>query len=125
MVPMRDGVNLATEIYIPDFPPGPYPVILQRTPYDRHLEPDLATTITDVLGYICVSQNVRGTYDLEGEPMVFLSDGWGELQDGYDCIDWIVEQDWCDGSVGMMGGSAPGMTQYMAAGTGHRLETEF
>ena len=119
MVPMRDGISLATEIYLPDYIPSPYPVILQRTPYDRSVDSDLLTIITDVLGYACVSQNVRGTYDSEGEPMVFLSDGWGEFQDGYDCIDWIIEQEWCDSNIGMMGGSAPGMTQYMLAGTGH------
>ncbi|HDR91451.1 MAG TPA: CocE/NonD family hydrolase [candidate division Zixibacteria bacterium] len=118
MVMMRDSVHLATQIYLPDFRPPPYPVVLQRTPYNRR-ENDLTIVICDLFGYAFVSQNVRGMRDSEGDPMVFLTDGWGELKDGYDCIDWVIEQPWCNGKVGMMGASAPGMTQYMAAGAMH------
>ncbi len=119
MVEMRDGIDLATEIYLPSYGTPPFPVILERTPYGRHIGSELASFICDVRGYAFVSQNVRGCRDSEGEPMVFLSDGWGELQDGYDCIDWVSEQEWCNGRIGMEGASAPGMTQYMAAGAGH------
>ncbi len=118
MVMMRDSVNLATQIYLPEFRPPPYPVVLQRTPYNRR-ESDLTIVICDLFGYAFVSQNVRGMRESEGDPMVFLTDGWGDLQDGYDCIEWVVEQPWCNGKVGMMGASAPGMTQYMAAGAMH------
>ncbi len=118
MVPMADGIHLATQIYIPDFYPTPLPVVLQRTPYNRRDE-SMAMVVCDFLGYVFVSQNVRGRYESEGEPMVFFTDGWGEHRDGYDCIDWIVDQDWCNGRVGMMGASAPGMTQYMASGSRH------
>ncbi|MCK5832286.1 CocE/NonD family hydrolase [bacterium] len=119
MIPMRDSVHLATEIYTPAEGEGPFPVILERTPYNRNLDEMLASLVTDFLGYIYVSQNLRGRYDSEGEPMVFLSDAWGPLKDGYDCIQWISEQSWCDGHIGMFGASAPGMTQYMAAGAMH------
>jgi len=51
--------------------------------------------------------------------MLFLSDGWGVFQDGYDCLDWVVAQRWCNGRIGMVGASAPGMTQYFAAGALH------
>ncbi len=119
MVVMRDSTALATEIYIPAEGEGPFPVILERTPYNRHLDPTIATVIVDGLGYVYVSQNLRGCRDSEGEPMVFLSDAWGPLKDGYDCIQWITEQSWCDGNIGMFGASAPGMTQYMAAGAMH------
>ncbi len=119
MVAMRDGVQLATEIYLPSYSSPPYPVILERTPYNRHIGSELASFICDIRGYAFVAQNIRGMRDSEGEPMVFLSDGWGEQQDGYDCIEWLSDQDFCNGRIGMEGASAPGMTQYMAAGAGH------
>jgi len=118
MVPMSDSIDLATHIYLPEFSSGPWPVLLQRTPYNRR-ESDLPIVLCDIMNYAFVSQNVRGTRESEGEPMVFLTDGWGEHIDGYDCIDWIVSQSWCNGRVGMVGASAPGMTQYMAVGALH------
>lgn len=118
MVEMRDSIALATQIYLPEYRPPPYPVVLERTPYNRHAG-DMAIIICDLYGFAYVTQNVRGMRDSEGEPMVFLTDGWGEIKDGYDCIDWISEQSWCNGKIGMMGASAPGMTQYMAAGAMH------
>jgi predicted acyl esterase len=118
MVEMRDGIRLATQIYLPEFRPPPFPVVLQRTPYNRRAD-DLAIIVCDLFGYALVSQNVRGMRGSEGEPMVFFTDGWGEISDGYDCIEWVVDQPWCNGRVGMAGASAPGMTQYMAAGALH------
>lgn len=118
MVPMTDGTNLATQIYLPTTYSSPLPVVLQRTPYNRHDE-DFALIICDLFGYAFVCQNLRGTRDSEGDPMMFISDGWGDYKDGYDCIDWVVSQDFCNGRVGMMGASAPGMTQYFAAGAMH------
>lgn len=119
MVPMRDSVNLATTVYLPSGLAPPFPVILQRTPYNRHEDAEIVTTICDIQRYAFVSQNLRGTADSEGHPRMFLTDAWGDLQDGYDCAEWLSEQDFCDGNIGMMGASAPGMTQYMAAGAYH------
>jgi predicted acyl esterase len=116
---MRDGTVLQTTIYRPSAGSAERPVLLERTPYNRSVDPTLASLICDVLGYIMVTQNVRGSGDSEGLPMVFLADGIGEIQDGYDCIDWIDSQSWCNGNIGMLGASAPGMTQYFAAATMH------
>ncbi|MEO0081843.1 MAG: CocE/NonD family hydrolase [candidate division WOR-3 bacterium] len=116
MVRMRDGIQLATDIYYPVTSLPPWPTILQRTPYNRDIDSLLALLITDVKGYALVSQNLRGTGGSQGEPMLFLTDGWGALQDGYDCIEWIAAQWWSNDKIGMFGASAPGMTQYYAAG---------
>lgn len=118
-VPMRDGIRLGTDIYLP-FWFVPYltdgPVLLQRTPYERGWDSEYLTLLCDVLGYVLVVQNQRGYGDSEGDPMVFFTDGWGALQDGYDAIEWCADRWWCNGRVGMIGASAHGMTQYFAAG---------
>ena len=117
-VPMRDGIRLGTDIYRPFWCIWPLsaPVLLQRTPYDRGWDALYLNLICDLMGYVLVVQNVRGYGDSEGEPMVFLTDGWGNLQDGYDAIEWIASQWWCNDDIGMVGASAHGMTQYYAAG---------
>lgn len=117
-VPMRDGIKLGSDLYfpIPLVHPPPWPTLLQRTPYDRGWDDEYLVLICDVLGYALIEQNLRGYGDSEGEPNVFRTDGWGELQDGYDAIEWIAEQWWSNDDVGMLGASAHGMTQYYAAG---------
>jgi len=120
MVPMRDGVSLATDVYKPADGLA-HPAILYRTPYDKesdHLD-DLSITVLMLKGYAYVIQDCRGRFASEGADSVFLTDGWGKLRDGYDTIDWLVKQSWCDGNVGMMGGSATGITTYLAAGALH------
>lgn len=117
-VPMRDGIKLGTDIYRPFWnnPILKAPVLVQRTPYERDWDDTYLTLICDVMGYALMVQNLRGYGDSEGEPMVFWTDGWGDLQDGYDAIEWVASRNWCDGKVGMIGASAHGMTQYYAAG---------
>jgi predicted acyl esterase len=116
-VPMRDNVELYTRIYLPGT--GDYPVILTRTPYgigDPGIGPDptdLSTWPHQVLnGYAYVAQDTRGRYYSEGVDRLFYDDG----PDGYDTIEWIASQSWCNGRVGMYGGSASGNTAYLAAG---------
>ncbi len=115
-VPMRDSVNLGTDLYFPSTIAPPWPSIIQRTPYGRYWDPSYISVITDVLGYALIVQNLRGYGDSEGEPSVFLNDAWGDLQDGYDAIEWIAGQSWSNDEIAMFGGSAHGITQYMAAG---------
>ena len=111
MVPMRDGIKLATDIYLPSGN-GPFPVVLMRTPYGRGgAEGFLAQ------GFAVAIQNTRGRYGSEGFAKIFFDDGWGANQDGADTIAWIKSQKWCNGKIGMYGGSANGMTQYLAAGS--------
>ncbi len=114
MVSMRDGVKLATDLYIDPRGGGPWPAVLLRTPYGKATSTGPARGIVRA-GYVYVVQDMRGRFDSEGEDTPFLTDGAGELQDGYDTIEWLAGQEWCDGKVGMLGGSARGITQYLAA----------
>jgi putative CocE/NonD family hydrolase len=115
-VPMRDGVRLSADVYFPNAGPGPWPVLLSRTPYDNNLLMDLGFFWAQHR-YVYVAQDVRGRYDSEG---VFVP--WDhETDDGYDTLDWIGAQPWCDGNIGMTGGSYLGQVQWQAAVTGHPL----
>lgn len=115
MLPMRDGVRLDTYIWRPAGD-APAPVILWRTPYREEV---LGWARLRQLryrdhGYIVVNQLVRGTGESEGE---FRFSSPYERTDGYDTIEWLAAQPWCDGNVGMDGGSYVGLTQLLAAAT--------
>lgn len=115
-VPMRDGIKLATEVYRDENAP-PSPAILLRTPYGRKsLIPKWVIEEFVKKGYVYVAQDMRGRGDSEGESVVFLDDGWGLLQDGYDTVEWIAKQPWCNGKVGTFGPSAMGIVQNLMAG---------
>ena len=118
-VEMRDGINLLTDIYIP-VGDGPFPVILSRVPYgtksDYILQPAYGKYFTD-RGYVYVSQNVRGRFGSEGEFTAYIEGQ--EIPDAYDTIDWIVNQEWSDNNIGVMGESYYGYTSLMAAISGH------
>lgn len=110
MLPMTDGTQLATDVYLPNGE-GPWPAVLHRTTYGRSID---WTTWNDN-GYACVVQDIRGCNDSEGLFRIFLDDGWGENRDGYDTCEWICAQDWCDGKISTYGYSAPGITQNFLA----------
>lgn len=111
MVAMRDGVKLVTDVYLPAGD-GPWPTIVMRSPYPRSVNEGLIHA-----GYAVVIQSTRGRYGSEDESgLVFFNDGWGKSQDGYDCIEWVAKQSWCNGKIGTYGGSALGITQYRMAG---------
>lgn len=113
MVAMRDWVKLATDLYIPDGDKdAKYPVILIRSPYERPIDDGIKN-----LGFVLVYQGTRGRFGSEGRDIIFLDDGWGKTQDGYDTVEWIAKQPWCNGKIGTFGASAPGITQYMMAGS--------
>lgn len=109
LVPMRDGVKLAANIFLPE-KVGKYPVIVVRTPYGRILGEKSGIYFAQH-GYVVVSQNVRGRYDSGGEWYPFLHDA----DDGYDTIEWAAKQPWSDGKVATMGGSYLGIDQWLAA----------
>jgi len=122
MVPMRDGVQLATDVYLPEGE-GPFPVILLRNPYNKDI---LVGVGADGArrGYAVVGQDTRGRFASEGENLPFVGDGWWENHaDGVDTLEWIVKQPWCNGKIGTTGGSALGITQLAMAGTGTELVT--
>lgn len=112
MVSMRDGVRLATDIYRPALSgrsdKGPFPVILERTPYDKSTPRAVAQAKYYARrGYVCVSQDVRGRYKSEGEWYAFAR----EAPDGYDTVEWLAGQPWSDGCIGTKGGSYAGSDQ--------------
>jgi len=108
-VPMRDGVNILMDVHRP-MAEGPHPAILMRS-YGRRFgdrNPQLIRDLVDT-GYAYVNSEVRGRGGSEGE--------WRPEQaarvegpDGYDTIEWLAAQPWCDGNVGMIGAvTGPGI----------------
>lgn len=113
MVPMRDHVRLATDVYLPAGA-GKVPTVLVRTPYGK--SSGTAGYFRFVQrGYAVVIQDVRGREDSEGEwlPMYY------EVEDGDDTLTWIAAQPWSDGNVSMTGGSYLGYVQWAAAASGN------
>jgi uncharacterized protein len=121
----RDGIKLATDIYRPArggrAVEGRFPVILERTPYDkgavsrsertaRNPEPCNRAEVAAYFvreGYIVAYQDCRGRYGSEGAFTKYLDDG----PDGYDTVAWLAEQPWCSGRIGTMGLSYAAHTQ--------------
>jgi len=109
MVTMRDGVRLATDLYHPPGE-GPFPVVVVRLPYNKlGLTPLMSGYAED--GYCCVVQDCRGRFKSEGLWQPFAS----EETDGRDTIKWVKSQPWCNGKIGMWGGSYFGYTQWALA----------
>ena len=115
-VPMRDGVSLSADLYLPSDGDGPWPTLLARTPYDNNLLLEQGLFWAQH-GYAFVAQDVRGRYDSEGDFVPWVN----ETEDAYDTLDWLGRQSWCDGNVGMTGGSYLGQVQWQAAFTDHPL----
>jgi putative CocE/NonD family hydrolase len=110
-VRMRDGVVLFADIYRPSIP-GRFPVLLERTPYDKDKdnEIDLGHDAAE-RGYVVIVQDVRGRYSSGGEWYPFRH----ESEDGYDTVEWAAALPYSDGRVGMFGSSYVGATQMLAA----------
>ncbi len=109
-VVMRDGVTLVADVYRPEGD-GRYPVLLTRTPYDRHGDMTAGPALASH-GYVVVMQDVRGRYGSEGAFYPFRN----EAADGYDTVEWAAALPSSNGKVGMFGGSYVGATQMLAAG---------
>jgi uncharacterized protein len=99
MVPMRDGIRLATDVYLPPGG-GKVPAILARTPYDKTGEKGNAAYFA-AHGYAYVAQDTRGRYASEGT-WKFLAD---DARDGELAVNWIAQQPWSNGKVGTIGTS--------------------
>ena len=103
-IPMRDGVNLSADIYLPTADQGPWPVLLLRTIYNTKDPRYLSWTDKFVeSGYAVVMQNCRGRHDSDGDWEPYTC----ELPDGFDTHEWIGEQSWCNGKIGTFGLSYP------------------
>jgi len=113
MVPMRDGVRLATDLYFPENPGKQFPVILIRTPYDKteFREVDSPAYLFASHGYVVAVQDVRGKFESEGDYIVSAAD----TKDGYDMISWAARQPWSSGKVGTYGCSYLGENQIETA----------
>ncbi len=117
---MRDGVHLAADVYRPARHGAALgerlPALLERTPYSKDLRERVERNGLWYAerGYVVVIQDVRGRYRSEGR-FGFLAQ---EATDGYDTIEWIAGQPWCDGRVGTLGLSYAGWTQSAAAALG-------
>jgi len=107
---MRDGVTLRADIYRPDAD-GKFPVLLQRSPYNKSGWSMNFAYLAAGRGYVVVIQDVRGRYTSEGDWYPFIH----EAEDGYDTIEWAAALPYSDGRVGMFGGSYVGATQMLAA----------
>ena len=115
MIPMRDGVNLAADVYLPDPDAhglGPYPAILVMTPYNKTGMAGL-TAYFQAIGYAVVIQDTRGRFASEGDYRPYETAG----NDGYDTVEWIAAQSWCNENVGTFGPSAMGIAQLLTAET--------
>jgi putative CocE/NonD family hydrolase len=122
LVRMRDGVRLATDVYLPGAPEAPDrepgDTILIRLPYDKsgpYTSIPLVAEYFMQRGYRVVAQDVRGKFRSEGDALLFVN----EAKDGYDTIEWIIHQQWSNGRVAMWGDSYYGYTQLAAASTEH------
>ena len=108
-IKMRDGVSLVADVYRPKGEEK-FPVLLERTPYDRKDESSMAYELSSH-GYVVVLQDTRGRYESGGDFYPFRD----ESQDGFDTVEWAAKLDYADGKVGMFGGSYVGATQMLAA----------
>ena len=108
--PMRDGTLLSMDLIRPDAA-GTYPVVLVRTPYDKTQARSPFLTSLAERGYIVAIQDTRGRFNSDGVFFPYRDD----RADGYDTVEWVAAQEWCDGNVGMAGGSYVGQTQWFAA----------
>lgn len=106
-VEMRDGVKLATDVYRPADPKTgepitePKPVLLDRTPYNKRGRMERHGEWFAKRGYVVAIQDCRGRFESEGDYYIFVN----EAEDGHDTVEWLAEQDYCDGQVGTIGTS--------------------
>lgn len=111
-VPMRDGAVLRADVFRPAGP-GPFPVLIYRTPYGKAAAAESYDTHLDAVdrGYAVVLQDVRGRYASAGLFDPYRNEG----KDGYDTIEWAAAESWSNGAVGTYGLSYPGAVQWLAA----------
>lgn len=124
MIPMRDGKRLATDIYIPKNIKLPLPVVIERTPYNKNapsrseiningeqISREAFASTFNKYGFVMIFQDCRGRYKSEGEFVKYIN----EAHDGLDTYEWILNQEWCNGSIGSLGLSYAAHTQLAVA----------
>jgi predicted acyl esterase len=108
-VPMRDGKHLAADVWLPP-KPGRYPAILIQTPYGRKMT---GARVLDAEHYAIVATDWRGFHGSKDARRGLGRPNLGA--DGYDTVEWVAAQSWCDGKVGTWGGSALAQAQFATA----------
>lgn len=115
-IPMRDGVGLPTDLYLPSPDARGLPCILLRSPAGRTgFFQDFAQLAK--AGYVVAIQETRSSIDPEGKTFPFIGDGWGKVEDGYDTVEWLARSPYTNGKIGTWGASALGITQLLMAPT--------
>ena len=121
MIPMGDGVHLATDIYLPCHGDGSLledevPALLVRTSYDK-TAPEWDDVIPYYVrrGYAFVVQDLRSRFRSEGDGSYFHTANPWEGDDGYDTVEWLATRDWCSGKIGTLGSSHRAITQTQLA----------
>lgn len=122
-IPMRDGVRLATDLYLPATSRSQrLPVVLIRTPYSKDLsyanaygDPQSILRFFTQHGYVVVVQDKRGRFNSEG---LYVASG-GDARDGYDTVEWLAKQQWSNGRIGTYGCSYEGDVQIFMAQEKH------
>jgi predicted acyl esterase len=132
-IPMRDGVRLTADLYFPPQGnplgnplgnPSDCPCVLIRSPAGRKGAFVLPYAALSQAGYVVAIEDTRCVSCLTEFP--YLSDGWGELQDGYDTVEFLEKSGLCNGSIGTIGLSAAGITQLFLAPTAPKgLKTQY
>jgi putative CocE/NonD family hydrolase len=101
----RDGVTLVADVYMPAGASGPVPTLLERTPYGRTSPRFSGFGVAAAnAGYAYVVQDVRGRGDSGGH-FHMMTNTPDEGLDGIDTWQWLIDQNWCDGRLGTVGGS--------------------
>ena len=113
MVPMRDGVRLSTDLYLPQGTGDTLPVVMIRTPYNKnsYRRPESVAQLFAGQGLAVAVQDKRGRFESEGNYLVY----GGDAEDGYDTVGWLATQSWANGKVGTYGCSSPGDFQMFQA----------
>lgn len=111
-IPLRDGVRLNATLYRPRGLSGALPCLFALTPYTAQGEHQEASYFA-AHGYVALAVDSRGRGESEGEFFPYAR----EAADGHDIVEWLAQQSWCNGKVGMWGGSYLGMSQWATAGS--------
>ncbi len=106
-IPLRDGVHLNATVFRPRGQDRPLPAIFTLTPYNSDTYYARARYFA-LSGYVFALVDVRGRGNSEGAFLPFENEG----RDGYDVVEWLARQPWCDGKVAMWGGSYAGYDQW-------------
>ena len=112
-IPMRDGIHIAADVYLPPASQRPAPAVVFGTPYDKS-DPSLNALEAELYqraGYVAVVYDVRGRGKSEGEWRAFVNDA----RDGHDVVEWVAAQPWCTGAVGVSGLSYGGWITWATA----------